>query len=301
MNIKQLFRKQAVSTDVSRLNTALDVEANRLHEVNPETERQWQYLRIAIAQTTPEFAAIAPRAKLRLRPAFAFGLLVVALAIGGIVVFWPAGQNVTYWTGKGQLSKIVLADSTEVTLNHTSELIVDRRSGVKERSVRLKGEAFFHVRATGEPFVVTTDAGTVRVLGTEFNVRFREDRLEVAVITGRVKVTGGPDMSSSVILWRGTMVSWVKGEFLGTPEKILFADYPGWTSQKLLFQRSSLQSVCSEIEARFDVSVRVENPELLRETITGALDSRSAEAAVATLATLTGSKYRHEANSFGLY
>ena len=301
MDIKRLFRKQGEPADESALNATLDDEADRLRKVNPETERQWQYLRIAIAQTTPEPIANPSHVRFRLHPAFAFGILAIALTISGIVLFWPARQEVIYSTGKGQLSKFVLADSTEVTLNHTSELIVDRRSGEEGRSVRLKGEAFFLVRPTGEPFVVATDAGTVRVLGTEFNVRIRENQLEVAVITGRVKVTGGPNMSTSAILSPGTMISWIKGEYLGTPEKILFADYPGWTNEKLLFQRSSLQSVCSEIEARFDVAVRVENPALLRETITGALDSRSAEAAVATLATLTGSTYRHEANGFALY
>jgi ferric-dicitrate binding protein FerR (iron transport regulator) len=301
MDFKRLFRKQVEPTDDRSLSTALDIGADRLRKVNPETDRQWQFLRIAIAQITSEPVGISPRAKLRLRPAIAFGLLLTALAIGGIVVFWPARQQVTYATGKGQLSKIVLADSTEVTLNHTSELIVDRRPGEKERRVRLNGEAYFHVRPTGKPFIVATDVGNVRVLGTEFNVRIRESQLQVAVITGRVNVTGGPGMSSGVILSPGTMVTWDKGEFPGTPEKILFADYPGWTNQKLLFQRNNLRSVCNEIEARFDVSVRIENPELLQETITGALDSRSAETAVATLATLTGSKYRHEANSFALF
>jgi ferric-dicitrate binding protein FerR (iron transport regulator) len=301
MNLRNFFRRRVVVPDAPRLNSIFESEAERVRDVDPETERQWHSLRSALDQVRPGAVKMRTPARFQFRPGLAFGLAVIACAVAGILLFQPALRTVGYSTGRGQLSTVVLADSSEVTLNHTSELFVDRHSDPKGRHVVLKGEAFFRIRRTGELFVVSTDAGTVQVLGTEFNVRVRESRLEVAVVSGRVRVAGNPGTNSEVLLQAGTMVTCTKGGAVSAPEQILFADYPGWIHQKLLFQRSHLQSVCSEIEARFGVTVRIENPSLVNETITGALDSRSAEAAVATLSTLMGSKYRHEANIFALY
>ena len=298
MDLIAIFRKHRPPPDAPILDAALDAEAERFRHADPGTERQWQYLRIALEQAETRERTTRSPARMRIRPGLAFGLTVLALAVAGIFLFRPAVQDVSYSTGKGELSTVLLPDSSEVTLNHTSSLVVDRRSGGKRRHVTLQGEAFFHVHSGGDPFIVSTDAGTVQVLGTQFNVRIREGRLEVAVIRGTVSVS---DKISTVVLQAGTMVTCMKDGVLSVPEKILFADYPGWINKKLLFQRSTLQLVCSEIEARFDVRVRIENPALRSETITGALDSRSAEAAVAALASLTGTRYTHEANGFSLY
>ena len=283
---------------MSRLDTALDREAESLREADPATERQWKYLRNALEAVRPEVLEARPAAKFRLRPALALGGALVVFAVAGILLLRPGFQNLSYATGKGELSTVVLADSSVVTLNHTSVLVVDRADR-KGRHVVLTGEAFFRVRATGEPFVVSTDAGSVEVLGTEFNVRIRKNRMEVAVVGGRVSVVGRARLRT--ILPAGTMATCTERGEVSVPERIVFADYPGWIHQKLLFQRSDLRSVCSEIEARFGVPVLIENPSLADETITGALDSRSAEAAVAALAALTGTRYRHESNGFALY
>lgn len=298
MDFTAIFRKRRLPPETPILDAALEDEGERLRHADPGTDSQWQYLRVALEKTGTRVRMTRSPATLRIRPGLAFGLTILALAVAGIILLRPADQDVSYSTGKGELSTVLLPDSSEVTLNHTSELVVDRRSGGKTRHVVLKGEAFFRVQSGEEPFIVSTDAGTVQVLGTHFNVRIREDWLEVAVIRGTVSVS---DRNSSVVLHAGTMVTCRKEGALSIPEKILFADYPGWINRRLLFQRSTLQSVCSEIEARFDVRVRIENPALKSETITGALDSRSAEAAVAALATLTGTKYAHEANGFSLY
>jgi transmembrane sensor len=297
MDFRHPFRRKPGGA--AMLDSTLEAEAARLHDADPETELRWKHLQNLLAG--PEGVEARAAAKFRLRPALAYGLAVAAVAATGVLLLRPAAGDVSYATGKGELSRVVLTDSSEVTLNHTSRLVVDRQSGRKGRYVELEGEAFFRVRSTGEPFVVETRAGTVRVLGTEFNVRVRGDRLEVAVVGGRVRVVGTTEVSDEITLPAGTMISCERGRSLPAPEKILFADYPGWIHQKLLFQRADFRTVLSEIEARFGVTVRVENPALLNETITGALDSKSAGAAVATLATLTGSSYRHEADGFALY
>jgi transmembrane sensor len=301
MNLNAFFRRRHSLPAASVLDTALAGESERLRDADPRTELKWQELRMALERADVHASRKHAAAALRVKPGLAFGLTVLALAVVGAFLLRPAARDMSYSTGRGELSTVFLPDSSEVTLNHTSELVVDRHPGERIRHVSLKGEAFFRVRRGTEPFVVTTDAGTVRVLGTQFNVRDRDRRIEVAVLSGSVSVTCGPEGASNIVLQTGTMVTCTEAGALSAPEKILFTDYPGWIHRKLLFQRSSLSSVCGEIEAQFDVRVQIENPALLHETITGELDSINAESAVAALAALTGSTYTHDANVFSLH
>ena len=58
----------------------------------------------------------------------------------------------------------------------------------KKRRVRLEGEAFFKV-AKGSTFTVDTKTGSVKVLGTQFNVKNRIGFFEVVCYEGLVGVT----------------------------------------------------------------------------------------------------------------
>jgi len=260
--------------DFPALEQILDTEARRLHAADPDTARQWQYLNVALQRETGTANARKRKPSFwLLRPAVSFGVIaVVGLIVAGVIWF-DRSSVLRYETGKGQQSLVILSDSSEVTLNHTSSLVVETRPFGGTQHVSLKGEAFFHVRKNGSPFVVTTDLGTVQVLGTRFDVWIRGDHLVVGVIDGTVKVSahqGGRD--SSVVLTAGQIVNLMKGTLPGTPREIPFAEYPGWTQGKFLFYRTSVVAACKEIESQFDVQIRIENPRAGEETITGVVD-----------------------------
>jgi ferric-dicitrate binding protein FerR (iron transport regulator) len=104
---------------------------------------------------------------------------------------------------------------------------------------------------------------------------------------------------SAVVLGAGQIATCTGGMFPGSPEAILFSEYPGWMHGKFMFYRRDLVSACKEIESQFDVKIRMES--LPNETMTGVVDGRNAETALATLAKLTGKKYRHENSTYILY
>jgi len=304
-SLLNIFRERTTpenEPDAAGIDIPLEAQRRQLHATDPETAHRWQSLDLAISRDeAPAQARTARRAGLLLRPAFAFGLAGAVLAAAGVVwLMWPSSS--IYTTGRGQQTEILLADSSQVIMNHTSRLTVDRRLLTGDRNVSLEGEAYFDVRATGQSFVVSTSAGTVRVLGTEFNVRVREDRLEVAVVRGSVRVTGhhsGGD--SSVVLAEGQKTICRRGEGPGTPGTIPLAGYPGWIHGQLLFEKVPLLSACREIESRFDVVITIRNRPMQGQTLTGVLDARSADAAIATLSQLTGLQYRHDTNGYTLY
>jgi transmembrane sensor len=308
VDLSKLFGSRArqpekLSPGNPTLEKILEGQSRRLRTVDPNTGRQWQYLSVVLHRASESGRTY--------RPGRRFGLLSPALSYGGVLAIvlviasfvWLNRSSVlTYETGKGQQSSIILSDSSEVTLNHTSTLIVESRPFGRTRHVSLKGEAFFHVRRNGAPFIVTTDLGSIQVLGTQFDVHMRGEQLIVGVLNGSVEVSarrGGRD--SAVVLNAGQILTCPKEGFPGAPADLPFADYPGWVQGKMFFYRTSLLSACKEIESRFDVRIHFGDPRLGLETITGVVDGRSAETAVMALSNLTGNKFRHENNIYTLY
>lgn len=136
----------------------------------------------------------APRAVPR-RAVLAGGLALAACMVAGVVA-WPnlqlmmvAPQQLD--TAPGQQREVALADGTRVTLDGATRLEV--RLGDRRRQVRLvRGEAFFDVaRDPSRPFTVSTPEGAVRVLGTAFDLERGQDRLELSVHHGKVRLTPG--------------------------------------------------------------------------------------------------------------
>lgn len=119
-------------------------------------------------------------------------LAAASLAIAGFYWLQPAKESVPFAesvvTDVGGRRELNLPDGSLVLLNTDSEIAVDYSSA--QRNVMLtRGEAFFKVaRDTSRPFRVHVGSVSVRAVGTEFNVRYRPDAVEVVVKEGRVRV-----------------------------------------------------------------------------------------------------------------
>jgi len=91
----------------------------------------------------------------------------------------------------GEKSQIILADGSHIWINSGSILRYPTSFSNKNRTVYLKGEAYFDIKKkNGAPFYVKTDAVNIKVLGTAFNVKsYPEDKnVETTVIRGLVSV-----------------------------------------------------------------------------------------------------------------
>ncbi|WP_343306902.1 FecR domain-containing protein [Chitinophaga niabensis] len=121
-------------------------------------------------------------------------LILVFSTIGVYRSFKGSRLSMTvYSTGKGETRHIRLPDGSEVTLNASSALKVPESFLSEERSVFLKGEAFFSVSKSEKlPFsVLSEDSVLVKVLGTSFNINAYSSNIEtkVAVLTGKVAIS----------------------------------------------------------------------------------------------------------------
>ena len=110
---------------------------------------------------------------------------LVAILVVSYLLTKPKYTVIT--TGIGQSEVVVLPGGSVITLNANSQIKYEEASWSKQRKVLLEGEAFFDV-VKGNEFVVKTDEGNIRVLGTSFNIRARDDDLDVICYTGKVNV-----------------------------------------------------------------------------------------------------------------
>ena len=127
----------------------------------------------------------------------------------------------------------------------------DAASFAEERTLYLDGEAFFEVQK-GSSFSVTTDQGTVKVLGTSFNVCDRSELFEVQCKTGKVSVANG---TKEVILTPGLATDNRNGELADAYTTSVDRT---WSAGVLSFDADPMTFVISELERQYDVSIQAE-------------------------------------------
>jgi len=280
------------------VNSILDGAFARIRNVDPETHQQWLRLQRTIEEDSSETHPIRFRAV----PYFASAAVVLALIAASYLYFFPLeSPPEIFATGKGQQTTLLLRDSSEVTLSYATELVVHDLQPGKPRRISLKGEAYYRVRHNDTPFIVSTGYADVRVVGTEFNLRAREGKLEVAVLRGSVTVDASDGRKeSSLLLSQNQMAVCERGDVPRRTGDIPASNYPGWLHGRLYLNKTSLLAACREIEMRFDVVINIEATDVHPE-MTGVLEAKSAESAMRALCELTGKRFTHNGQGYTLY
>ncbi len=227
----------------------------------------------------------------QLRPSFAisFGILLLVL----LPILYTQLNFVNISTKRGEILSHALPDGSLVQLSVESKLKYKKSSWKSKRNVKIKGEAYFDVEKGQVPFIVNSDNLTITVLGTKFNVKHRDDMNEVAVNKGKVQVSDVA-LEKHITLLAGQMSRFADGEPPEKPQKLPFANYPGWTENKLMFFQDNLANVCREIERRFNVQVQLSNQKLAGITVTGVLEADNIDSVLSTLSILIQQQYRFE-------
>ncbi len=198
-------------------------------------------------------------------------ILVVGFALFTLI---NKDQISSFKTALAQNETITLPDNSVVNLNELSELKYDSSNWDKNRSLQLKGEAFFDVEK-GKRFDVNTDFGKVSVLGTEFNVLSRDSIFKVSCYEGLVQVIYNEE---EVKLPAGT-------EFILTSDKekkstIANAE-PYWLKNMSVFENAPFKAVIEELERQYNI--KVQYPSDLSIQFTGAFEHNNLENALKSI------------------
>ncbi|XCF06044.1 FecR domain-containing protein [Tamlana crocina] len=173
-------------------------------------------------------------------------VLVVLLTSSYFLFF---NNTKSFETQMAQTEVLSLPDDSEVILNAQSKLSFNKKEWKSNRTLELDGEAFFKV-TKGEAFTVQTEAGNIQVLGTQFNVKERENYFEVMCYEGSVKVTSA---KKETILKPGKTFRLVNGNVVEVPD--FNAETPSWLAKESSFDNVPLWQVIDELEIQYDISI----------------------------------------------
>jgi ferric-dicitrate binding protein FerR (iron transport regulator) len=176
-----------------------------------------------------------------------YALSAAAVLIVGFYFLFVSVK--TFTASPGERLAAELPDGSKVMLNAGSSLEYPRFMRFR-RKVSLSGEAYFSV-VEGTAFAVHTPTAVVNVLGTEFNVYARDERLEVHCISGTVSVSS---KGSSVTLGGGTRTHTVDSS-LSQPSSFDPAKEAAWRNGDFYFNLARLEDVAGELERQFNVTI----------------------------------------------
>ncbi|MCY1274938.1 Protein FecR [compost metagenome] len=213
-------------------------------------------------------------------------LALLALAVPSA---WLAWRHTPWqeWTADlrtatGEQKTITLADGTRLMLN-TATAVDVIFTATERRLALVAGEIFITTAKdpspTPRPFIVRTAQGSLRPLGTRFNVRSLDDSTRVAVFEGAVEVRPTDSNRAAIVQ---------AGEQMAFTARVLQAAQPAdagaalWERGMLLAQDMRLGELVDEL-ARYHRGILRCDPAVAGLTVSGSFPVADTQASLALL------------------
>ena len=182
-----------------------------------------------------------------------------------------------------------LDDGSEININAHSKFEYPENFAKKTREVSLNGEAFFSITPNkAKPFIIHSDAVSIKVVGTSFNVKTTMENVEVYVKTGKVllysieKSTGD---TVSMLLIPGN-----KGIYDRKTNTITKEEQPNendlfWKTKTMVFTKAKLSEVIDVLQKNYGVSIILKNPKLSELRLNARFENQTIESIIEIIAT----------------
>jgi transmembrane sensor len=217
---------------------------------------------------------------------YAAGIIVI-VGLSVIMYNWgknnsgnlPANPMITsVMAEKGQISKVILPDSSIVWLNSGTTLTYDSYFAQKNRDLTLTGQAYLKVKKNIDlPLIVSNGDFKVKVLGTKFDVCAYPDENNIQVIleSGKVEFSGVNGKSFRCNLNPGEMARYnPKLEKLSI-KKVKLEDYLSWKEGDLIFRGTPMSEVIKQLERKFNIAITVNSPSVYKSIFTASFKNES--------------------------
>ena len=186
-------------------------------------------------------------------------------------------KNVVYEkiTKRGERATLTFADGSIIYLHSGSKLKYPKYFDKDQRVVELEGEAYFSIgKDPTRPFLVKTGNTITEVLGTEFNIKDRNENIELVVLKGIV-ATYTEKCTQKNKLNKGDYISYSKEKGFSKIKKVNGENYVGWRKNKMIFNNQPFREVMEEVERYYDVDAKYENLSHRNRKVNGAFDASS--------------------------
>jgi len=221
-----------------------------------------------------------------------YGIAASVILLIGIFTYFNFFNNTVYSSDFGEQLAFELPDGSKVLLNSKSTIEFNKHNWENNRTLQLKGEAFFDV-AKGNKFTVKTSQGKVSVLGTEFNVKAITDLFKVSCYEGKVKVEDYTDSSIRNL----TPSLGYQNIINNAPITLNFENKrPEWMSLQSAFKSTPIKYVLVALEKQYEVQFEYSN---FDDSIlfTGSFPNNNKEIALKTVLNSVNLKYTIQGNS----
>jgi transmembrane sensor len=208
------------------------------------------------------------------------GLLLITLCYGSLqstpALIWMADNK----TSIGEQKIITLDDGSIINLNTDTAIDVDFSD--KQRKVNLhRGEILVTVsKDKARPFIIATQHGTARALGTKYNVRLDSNSTQVAVVESSVETCNNPTIFGSNLLsfkdkTCATLNAGQATEFnkedMGKINPIDPESIVGWSTGSLAIDNQPLPIVLKELQRYSQSTLKYSDSELHRLQVSGVI------------------------------
>lgn len=261
-------------------------------EMEAELERLFHQFREEEQSSKPKIFQITRKTYYSSVAAIIVFLIAVMGVIGymnpGIysetIVKTPQNKFVNSTTTDGQKKQLTLSDGSKIILNANSRIKYPADYYGGDLDIWLEGEAFFDiVHPEGDEertLTVHVTEGSIKVLGTKFNVNTYEDATEVVLVEGSVSVEKKDSEKQTVenkVLKPGEMSRIPQVGQDITVSKVRSELFTSWTKDKLIFDKTPLQNVIRRVEHLYDVRFELGDQELKHIPISGSLPNNNLE------------------------
>lgn len=218
--------------------------------------------------------------------------VAASLLIGMVIFFYnkersPIPAKALQWVnrknGKATRSYIELADGSKIWLNAASQLTYPEQFDRQSRTVFLEGEAFFDIAANpSRPFIIRLKKGTIKVLGTSFNIKaYENEPLQAAVVTGKVafipRYEEAKKVSDTILITPDVKVIYAANSGTLIKANTIGGEDKAWTDGHLIFRNATLEEIAANLERNFNKKVEFEASAPRQFRLTGTFHNNSLE------------------------
>lgn len=198
----------------------------------------------------------------------------------------------TVKTPFGARTSLTLPDGSFVNLNSGSEISYPN-TFLNERIVELKGEMYLEVVKSQKPFTVRTKYGSVRVLGTKFNISaYENETFATTLVEGAVAIKSKHE---DLKLKPGFQAKLKEDRF--EIEKVDVNTYTSWKEGKLQFRREPFVLVAKRLERWFNVKINLEGESIKNLWYTGTIEMESFSEVLEMIRNTTPIDYSFNSNT----
>jgi ferric-dicitrate binding protein FerR (iron transport regulator) len=222
----------------------------------------------------------------------AVGAAIIFIA-GSILIFKTGGKKdrltkqqtalIEKKNSKGIKSTIELTDGSKVWLNADSKIQFPKVFTGNTREVYLSGEAFFEVaKNASRPFIIHLANGTVKVLGTSFNIRAYDNEkiIEASVATGKVAFIPyrkSGKKQDTVFLTSDNKVRYLFTKEETIVEPTVSKEDRAWITGKLIFKAMTFEEIGMQLERNFGKKIVFLSDTARMFRLTGSFQNNSLE------------------------